>query len=168
MEQRTEKGKESGEENDESRRRGETGNDQRQSRKGEDERERSGLVRELVEVLVRYIPTFRRLAEEEDDLGGQSGRAEVGARVLEIFLDDPKVLEFVMRFPWVVGVREAFPMDKMFDESVGATRQNDPFDDEFLVLVWENGDLWSGELGLVGVAEAMRGQEGDVEDWVNG
>jgi hypothetical protein len=58
--------------------------------------------------------------------------------------------------------------DKMFDESVGATRQNDPFDDEFLVLVWENGDLWSGELGLVGVAEAMRGQEGDVEDWVNG
>jgi hypothetical protein len=63
------------------RKKGKTGDDQRQSRKREDERERSGSVRKILEVLVCYIPSFRRLAEEEDDLDGEFGRAEVeGAR----------------------------------------------------------------------------------------
>jgi hypothetical protein len=36
------------------REKGKTGDDQRQSRKREDERERSGSVRKILEVLVRY------------------------------------------------------------------------------------------------------------------
>jgi hypothetical protein len=59
-------------------------------------------------------------------------------------------------------------VDEMFDESVlRATRRNNPFDDKFFVLVRENGNLGSGELGLVGVAEAMRGEEEDVKDGVD-
>jgi hypothetical protein len=52
------------------------------------------------------------------------------------------MLEVCMRFPYVVNVRKAFPMDKVLDVIVlGTSRSDDPFDNEFLLPFWKGGDL---------------------------